>query len=388
MSPIALDGRGRYEPERTSRGYRIENPDGKVRTYARATTVAQVLEDAYKLDRWHSMKTAHGLGQRPDLVALAAGHDIDADRSVYEELIDDAQAVSDVSSKANIGTALHRFAEQIDAGKPLADLPPEWHRHLDAYQARMEQIGFEIVHEHTEQVVALDDDQIAGQIDRVLRATRDVEVRLPTRTIVIPAEAFIIGDLKTGASLHFSRLKFTTQITIYANHDITWHPDSEQKNGGTRGPRIDVDYGVAMIIHLPAGDPTAPCRIHWVDLEAGYTALMCALQVRKLRSEASQMIGDPAEEHVTFEEATGEWLRGRLAAFEASPAASADLRRQWPLRDDTGHPVRLPKIPTAEQAAALTEVLSRVEAEHQMPFGAGPPEREKQPSFIEQLEHS
>jgi hypothetical protein len=363
---------GRDAPKRDGKDrYLIAGPDGKVRGYTRSTTIAGTLDDTYELGRWQMAKVAYGLGRRPDLVDLAAGHDPDTDRQIYRTIVDEASAAAATTSAANTGTALHRFTELIDLDRSTIEACPErWHRHLRSYTEQMARIGFEVVADHVEQIVANDSYRIAGQIDRILRATRTVTIPIAGKTFTLPAGTQIVGDLKTGKVDDHRILKFSIQISIYANHETTWHPDHSHPDGGTRGPAIPLDTRVAIIIHLPAGNPDAPCDLYGVDLEAGYDAFLCAMEARAHRTNRRNLYAR-WDEHVSIETASAEWVRQRIAALAAHPEAVITLRLRWPneLRNPDGTLARFPDEPTADQINALAAVLDHVEDAHQVPFG-------------------
>ena len=54
---------------------KIKAPDGKLKPYTRATTVAGTLDDRHNLEKWLQRQAVIGLAKRPDLYALATQSD-------------------------------------------------------------------------------------------------------------------------------------------------------------------------------------------------------------------------------------------------------------------------------------------------------------------------
>lgn len=319
--------------------------------YTRATTVAKTIDDSYSLTRWQLRKACHGLATRPDLVTSAQAHDPDTDRKTFETIVDQALEAAQSKAAATTGTALHRFTEDLDTGRKTIDqIPDEWRPTLTAYLQRLDTDRVAIHPEWVEQVLLYDNYQIAGTCDRIVTLTDGRR---------------LIADVKTSRNLDFSWLTFGIQLAIYANHTHTYNYLTD-----TRGPRIDVDTTTALIIHLPSQGPQAgTCTIHTVDIHAGYDALITALETREHR-KAARKWGGIYTPHTPLDVAAVANLKARLAELAHHPAAANDMRAQWPteLRDPTGTPRKLTGNATPEQIVALTAVLDRVEAHHEIPF--------------------
>ena len=371
---------GRIEPWRDKLGrYRIVVPsiaqtgndkNHGLRSFTRASSVADTLEDKERLTQWRMRKLAYGLGRQRDLLDLASGHDPDDDRHLMDDVVNQAIAAADAHKAANQGTALHRFTEKLDEGLwGIDDVPAEWRLHMTQYLRAIERSGFEIVNEHCERVIAMQPYKIAGTIDRILRATRDVEVKLPGWDVphVIQKGQLIIGDLKTGKLEQYHHNKFPIQLTIYANHDCTWYP-MDNETGGQLGPRIDVDRDVALIFHLPTTNAAGTCRLHWCDLRAGWRNFEAAMEVKECRRNRRYNIVEYTP-HVSIEEARTIWLRERIAALGQGTPAEAALKACWPLRDDAGYPRKLAEVAEAEDILAVSAALDQVESMHMVAFG-------------------
>lgn len=333
------------EPKRDRWGrYVIPNPTGKPIAHTRATTVAEAMDDRYNLERWKQRQVAYGIGRRKDLYALAASHDPENDRGTYDQLVDKAMEAAKSSAAASEGTALHRFTENLDAGRiQLDDIPDEWRSRCALYQQTMTDLGVEWV--AIEQILVDDRYEVAGTTDRIATTSGG-------RALIL--------DLKTGKNLAWSWQAIAIQLAIYANHTATYDPTTDQ-----RGPRIDVDTATALVVHLPAIGPEAgTCQVYEVDITQGYSAYLTALEVRAWRkTKTDQLTGpyQPAGPEVSVRE----WLAGRVQALAGHAQAVSDLRNRWP----SSVPQPLPDEPTVDQARALEGVLDALEAKYQIPLG-------------------
>ncbi|MCP4964692.1 MAG: hypothetical protein GY926_05610 [bacterium] len=403
MTPVNVDTIAKPEPKRDSYGrYLITAPPKilqsgkpskakvKPRSYTRATTVAKTLEDTYKLNRWSQRMVAYGMGLREDLRDLAMGHNPDDSRQVFENIVDEASTAAETARAANKGTALHRFFEMADQGEALSTFPRHVQPHIKRYKQGMATKPFEIVHEHTEQVIALDDYKVAGMVDRFFQLTEPIQVCLQTGKVINLSQGDrIVGDIKTGRTLEWGWLSMTVQAAVYANHSATWNVDHGHPQGGTRGERVSgLRRDVALLIHVPAVEEDPQLELYWLDLEAGWDAFLTAMEVRGHRSMASKLPtaygkpevkGGPSAEDedstwsdfeahpdlLAVDEATARWVRGRIRELAGNVKAVADLRNRWPEE----LPKPFPESPSLEQVDALVKVLDLVEAKNDIPFG-------------------
>ena len=345
---IAVDTIVPPEPKRDRFGrYVVTTPDGKKAVpYTRATTIAKTLEDQYNLTRWSLRKAIKGATSRPDLITSAQAHDPDTDRNLYEGIVDQALDAAGSKSGATVGTALHRFTEDVDSGrKTLDEIPDEWRPTIDLYQRTLTENGVTIDPRHIERVLLWDDYEIAGTADRIVTLTDDRR---------------LIADLKTSRNVNFGWLGFGVQLAIYANHTATYDYTNLR-----RGKRIDVDRDQALVIHLPSQGPEhGTCTLYTVDIAKAYDAFLCAIEARGHRTDAKKW-GNIYTPHVDLTVASAEWIRDRVKQLAGNPQAVTDLRNRWP---DTV-PQPFPDAPTPEQINALAAVLDRVEATHEIPFG-------------------
>jgi hypothetical protein len=272
------------EPKRDRYGrYLISPPDGgKAKSYTRATTIAETLDDRFNLEAWKVRTTALGIVQRPDLYAAIASTPID-DKQALNRLCDQAREAAAGSAGANLGTALHRFTERINRGEDVV-VPAPWDADVAAYKATLAESGWSIVAKnHIERIVVLEQYGIAGMFDMILSTFR-TDVPSIRR----------IADLKTGATLDFSWGAIAVQLAIYAHADTMYNPATERHE-----PMPTVDQNIATVIHLPAGKAT--CTLYEVNIAAGWEAAQQALWVRQWRKDARKL-ATPVEAVAVFVE--------------------------------------------------------------------------------------
>ena len=226
---------------------------GKPVAYTRATTIANSLDDASALTAWKMRMAAIGLTTRPDiLLSITAAQD---DKLAINSLIEDAMQVAGANKAANIGTAIHSFAEQLDLGHDLGLVPPEWMPDVKAYEHATKILNNKFI----EQFSVLDKYKIAGTPDRVVEYNGEL----------------FIADIKTGRIDHPSNIAI--QLAIYAN-GLPY--DTATASRGTWG---EVNKDKAIIIHLPAG--TGTCTLVWIDIKEGFKGLQLAMKARKWRDQ-------------------------------------------------------------------------------------------------------
>lgn len=225
---------------------------GKAVAYTRCTTYVGCIEDTFNLSKWQMRMTALGLASRPDLLLSVQAHR--DDKRELDRICDAAKEAAAANAAATTGTALHALTELIDRGEDLPVLPPETVADLEAYRAATADLKAV----HIEQFCVQDTLKIGGTPDRVVE---------------YQGKRYI-ADLKTG-SIEYGPLKIAMQLAVYARsqtYDIASHK---------RSPH-GADLQRALIIHLPAGQAT--CTLYWVDVEAGWNAVLVARDVRDQRA--------------------------------------------------------------------------------------------------------
>lgn len=360
--------------------YYVKTPAGEVKRHTRASSYTGILDDGYILRRYDDRMLAHGIGKRKDLASLARSHDPKADKAVYDrEIIPAARAAAETGAEANHGTSFHKDTELLDQGAQPAALDPDLAHHYRAYLNTIAAIPFRIVDRYTEQVVILDGHHIAGTIDRVVEVLEEITVTFANgrKVHLLPGDLIIL-DIKTGKwGLEFNAIKWPVQCAIYAHHTATWHPHPQHPDKpelGERGPVIGVRPEVALVFHLNARDPDALPELHWLDLEHGYDAFLCSLEVKGHRSAARKATAQYTDYLPTaIDTQMTAWVEARLAVLKTHPHAAAHANEDWPFRDEHGATIRYSDLnPTTEQLCTLLAFLDRIEAAHQIPFTPQP----------------
>lgn len=224
--------------------------------YTRCTTFIGCLEDRYNLEKWQQRMVMLGMADHPELVLAVAAHR--DDKSTLDDIAAEAQTLARSGRAALTGTAIHKLTADLDRGLEVGRVPGDYQRDLDAYRAATAVFTSEYV----EQFMVCDELRIGGTPDRI---------------VSFNGKRYI-ADTKTG---DISRAgKIAMQLAVYAHSDIY---DIET---GTRTP-VDVDRRNGIIIHLPAG--TGTCELHWVNIAAGWDAVLLADQVRTWRAGQSRL---------------------------------------------------------------------------------------------------
>lgn len=250
------------EPRRDHWGrYLITPPSGgKPVAHTRVTTVAEVLDDRFFIEKWQQRMVAHGLSKREDLQALAASTSLD-EKKALNKICSQAIEAAGGSDRSNKGSAVHKFTERLDRGEKLA-VPAPWDQDVQAYQRVLHEHGIEIVPEWVEVIAVCDalPEPVAGTADRIVRWDDDL----------------LIADLKTGRDLHFSWRAIAIQLGIYSRAKTLYNPETD-----THSPMPDVRKDKALVWHLPAGEGI--CTPYLVDIAAGWEAAQHALWTRGWR---------------------------------------------------------------------------------------------------------
>lgn len=347
--------------------YKIPDPDsGKVRSWTRVTTLAGTLADRFGLEQWSKRNVVLGLGARADLYAQAAAATPDQ-KDVLNGIVAQAEEASKAKAGANLGTALHRFTERLDAGETGLIVPDPWAKDVDAYRTVMAAAGVSVVDGWLEQVLLIPEIGCAGTCDRLVNA---MGWQLPR-----------IGDLKTGQDvLKYSMVEIALQLACYAHASHWYNPRTRVLH---EVPSIDQER--ALVMHVPVGQGV--CHLYEVDIAAGWNAVELAVAVREWRKRkdlAAQLpvVGTGESAFTRAMVDAGEipssvllaapdridWLRGRVEAIKGAGWID-ELALTWP-----------PGVPTLRQGGltdrhvdAISKACDAVEAAHRMLFGDDDP---------------
>jgi hypothetical protein len=231
--------------------------------YARASTIANALDDQHNLINWAARMAVVGMATSPDLIAAAATTAAD-DKKALDQIADAARERAKSRAGATIGTAIHTATEMLDLGENISILPIEIRQAAHAYKALIE--AAHLTPLAAECFVVNHELQTAGTFDRLLQG--------PNRVVV--------GDVKTGGNpdaVKYSALSWAIQIAVYANAQ-PWHPEHGVVTWADLGlPEPSLTHG--LVIHVV--QDTADAHLYSIDLEAGYAAAKIARTVYDLR---------------------------------------------------------------------------------------------------------
>lgn len=391
--------------------------DGKNERYSRPSSFADPLDDKNALVNWKIDRGCIGVAY--DRALQAAWVAIDPDdkesnedkKNLREKSINAGRG----AEKADIGTALHKMSVRWEQNEPGFSPPEPYFTSLCAYDREMRRLNLESIRYEFHTVNR--EYRCAGTADRLYKAHSPLVT--PTGE-VLPVGTLIIGDLKTGEKLEYSKPAYAVQLALYADgqfYDVLTDEFIDT-------PTINRDW--AIVVHMPADDPGV-CEFLWVDLEVGRLGCWLVQQIklwRKMwRSEEYAMppveldsnlvtafeqapcwCGDPADTTVTHqqdapcfvlttlidepvsaspavipdgltssvgpfdndEELAGhiEWARERIGMIADNEPARKRLLTLWP----ADLPTPKQGIKTIEQAHDVNLLLTKIEAEFQLSF--------------------
>jgi PD-(D/E)XK nuclease superfamily protein len=246
--------------------YVLKSPaDGGKVVGMRATKFAGTIQERAALEAWLQRSAVVGMSKSPDLFALVYGKDVKRDKKELDTLVKQAREVAGTGRRANLGTAIHSYAEQLDSRRwTLEDVPPEHRKDVAAYQYRINQSGLIVVPELMERITYVARYNVAGKFDRIFQ---------------LPDGSYVIGDLKTGETLDWSEQEIGIQLALYemgvntsgiwSKKDLRWSTD------------IRVREDIAVVMHLPVG--SGSCQLKYVDLEQGRRDAELVWEVMKSR---------------------------------------------------------------------------------------------------------
>lgn len=268
-------------------GYLLYDEDGNEHKPTRVSSLAKVLGDTENLTKWKMRMTAHGLGLRPDLYALACSADKD-DKRTLDDLCRDA--MQSVPSAANYGTAIHKATEDADAGKSY-NLPEDLRGDVRAYLAVRDKWGLKPMPEYIEATLVNNRLSVAGTTDRFYQATQktvemiDLAVAeinerrerqgAPLLESTVKKGSLLVGDVKTGR-VDYGADSMPIQLYTYASAEQLAHDTGDGRHFKLM-PAPHVDQSIGLIIHVPAGKGQA--IVHLADLEHGERGALAAKEV-------------------------------------------------------------------------------------------------------------
>ena len=255
---------------RRANGAPMVNVNGRNERYSRPSSFAKPLDDESALVNWKIDRACVGVAYDKALQAAFVAVASD-DREQLETLREKAIAAGRGAERADIGTALHAMSvrwEQKDEGFA----PPEpYFSSLCSYTAGLKRLGLRSTHYEFHTVNR--EYRCAGTADRLYEAT--VPLVAPDGS-VLPVGTLIVGDLKTGAKLEYSKPAYAVQLALYAAGEFY---DVIEDDFVATPP---INQAWAIIVHIPADQPGV-CEFLWVDLEVGRLGCWLVQQIKLWR---------------------------------------------------------------------------------------------------------
>jgi hypothetical protein len=358
---------------------------GAPEPYTRFSSHGSCLEDRFGLERWKIRTAGKGLATRADLFAQMAATPAE-DTQRLDALMEQALEAGGGSVGANLGTALHEFAQHVDNGAmTTAEIPAPWAADIAAYRDTLAAAGLTVEPGLVEVSLVHDGLRLAGTADRFLRRS---DGRL------------VCADLKTGKAIGPNPLAYAVQLAAYATAQGYDIPTGKRYDIG------DVDHTVGLLIHVPAG--RGECHLVEVDLVAALEAAHVATIVKQWqkRKDIVRKISVPSRGNVGTDSGAGATVERTPApvapvptpvetavanveaAFAYTETVATPEHRAWlekrvrrlvAFGDDTKRelaarwPAHVPKLRnhalhTVREIEAISDACYEIESAHGLPF--------------------
>ena len=244
--------------------------NGNAKGITRATTFNKELSRGLGLSDWRARNVLIGATRRPDVVDRAHGLTHEDHKRELMKLVAELETAAGAKVSADIGTYLHGFTEEIDAGlKTPADAPERYRAQLELYVSTLADAGFEAVPGLIERTTMIREfGGVVGTFDRIVYHS--------------PSDTYMIADLKTGKTADYLVEETETQEWIYAHgvnqHGVydwntnTWQPPRSYGDSIETGPWEvpEVSETQGVIIWMPVqGEHAGTVQLLDADLEAG-----------------------------------------------------------------------------------------------------------------------
>jgi hypothetical protein len=306
--------------------------------YTRASRAGSVLEYQGALNSYHTRNALIGLVLREDLYFLAksvpepggAGR-----REFDKSVVKPAQEAAGASGAANMGTALHSFAEKSDRGEMVPPLGP-YQASLDAYRSLTS--GW--LWHGIECRLISDRFRMAGKADRI--GSPPGWMVAPDGTIIGPEDRLVL-DLKTSSSDRYFGVKFAVQLCVYAHGDLYNLETFERTPTGAR-----TDW--ALVIHVPTGGSSG--ALYWVNLKRGAELVALAREVLDAQGDRDLVV-KVADTAVYATLAEAEFARDALLAGSTAGITVAMPELNADDHDPEPSTATDPAMPLHVQADAL-----------------------------------
>jgi hypothetical protein len=244
----------------------------------RVTTLSKGAESTDSLTGWACRMTLIGAASRPDIIASTQATD-PTDRKALDALVEKAKELGGANQRRELGTAVHKFFERKTLD-PTYTVPDAYAADVDAILAAIDAAGFDIVVEHSEQMVVIYSIGCAGTPDLILRERA--------------TGLYYIGDLKTGASVAYGTLGWATQLSVYSMADAFYIHGADPDGRDDRlVPMPDVSRDRGVIIHCEPGSGHAD--LYWLTLSETFVDLAVSIrEIRKRRDLLTKFEGGGA----------------------------------------------------------------------------------------------
>jgi len=244
--------------------------DGKNERYSRPSSFAKPLDDESALVNWKIDRACVGVAYDKALQAAYVAVASD-DRSQLSDLREKAIAAGRGAERADIGTALHAMSCRWEQ-KEVGFAPPEpYFSSLCAYTNELARLGLESVRYEFHTVNR--EYRCAGTADRLYEVTQPL---VTPEGEILPVGTLLVGDLKTGGKLEFSKPGYAVQLALYAFGEFYDVVNDEF----LATPPINQRW--AIIVHMPA-EESGTCEFLWCDLEVGRWGCYLVQQVKLWR---------------------------------------------------------------------------------------------------------
>lgn len=277
--------------------YKLPHPEtGQVAGRTRVTTFAKSISDTYTLSMWSQRMAIKGITLRPDLAARVHTLAVDTDRDELNQIAEAAKDAANARAAANLGTAMHAFAERMDrAVTPLARNQVEhemtrWPQHLvPMLQTRQQALidhRIETMPEYIERVVYVPEFDVAGTFDRLVMTHDDCDRPDRVPNTACDGHDLDVLDDKTGRDLTYGWTEIAIQLALYANASHVLNLEALLAGAGKDAwepmPPTRKDRGI--VVHMPvAGADAGKVTLHEVDLIEGWEAAKLCAAVRAWR---------------------------------------------------------------------------------------------------------
>jgi hypothetical protein len=301
---------------------------GMLQNWTRASTVVDTHKDKENLIKWRSRLVAKGMGDREDLVALAAAARL-SDRTTLNNVATQAFDHAKGQAASNLGSALHGFLERTLNGERDLVIPERWRGDVAGVLATFQDLGIKLNPDHQELVIVrpdLKDGDAAGLAGRF-----DLLGEYEGKLTVI--------DYKTGSDpLEYGAWEIQQKGGLYATGWAIW-------DGEFWHPMPVVRQDLTLMVHVLPGQGKDGVSVHEVDLDLAELEedLAAAYRTRRRRKEAKKA--------------------HRLVVLDADPLDGQD--------SPTEHPDTVERAATPDQQAQVDKAAERMAKLNEMAIAAG-----------------